>query len=126
MKESGDIRELELTLGVYVLIFAMIIAYNAVGLFRENLSFLLGRSPGKEFLAEIEQKALSVEGVLGVHDLRAEYIGPGIVHAGLHIEVQSGLTIDEANRIAGEVDRRIHGDDHAGFCVIHVDAASKT
>ncbi len=102
---------------------ATLIAYNAVGLFRENLSFLLGRSPGPEFLANIERQARSVEGVLGVHDLRAEYIGPDVVHAGVHIEVRSGLSIDEANRIADEVDRRVHGGAHSGYCVIRVDAA---
>jgi cation diffusion facilitator family transporter len=102
---------------------ATIIAYNAIGLFRENLSFLLGRSPGPAYLANIEQLARSVDGVMGVHDLRAEYIGPDVVHAGMHIEVRSGLTIDEANRIAEEVDQRIHQEAHSGYCVIHVDAA---
>ena len=107
------------------IIVATIIAYNGVKLFIENFNFLLGQSPGPEYLANIERSALSVEGVLGVHDLRAEYIGPDIVHAGVHIEVQSGLTIDEANRIAEEVDRRIHQESRAGYCVIHVDAAKQ-
>ena len=107
------------------IVVATIIASNAIGLFRENLSFLLGRSPGPELLANINNLALSVEGVVGVHDLRAEYIGPGIVHAGIHIEVQSGLTIDEANRIAEEVDRWIHQGIPSGYCVIHVDATKQ-
>jgi len=42
---------------------ATIIAYNAIGLFRENLSFLLGRSPGPEYLATLERQARSVEGL---------------------------------------------------------------
>ncbi len=104
------------------ILVATIIAYNGIKLFLENFSFLLGRSPGQEFLANIERLARSVDGVLGVHDLRAEYIGPEIVHAGMHIEVQSGLTIDEANQIAEEVDRRIHEGVHSGYCFIHVDA----
>lgn len=105
------------------ILVATIIAYNGIKLFRENFSYLLGRSPGSEYLAKIEKQALSVPGVMGVHDLRAEYIGPDVVHAGMHIEVQSGLTIDEANRIAEEVDRQLHHGDPSGFCVIHVDAA---
>jgi divalent metal cation (Fe/Co/Zn/Cd) transporter len=102
---------------------ATIIAYNGIKLFLENFSFLLGRSPGPEYLSRIESQALSVPGVLGIHDLRAEYVGPDTVHAGMHIEVQSGLTIDEANQIAEEVDRRIHQGSHSGYCFIHVDAA---
>lgn len=105
---------------------ATIIAYNGVKLFLENFSFLLGRSPGREYLARIESLARSVDGVLGVHDLRAEYIGPEIIHAGMHIEVQAGTSIEEANRIAAEVDRRVHEQIQRGYCVIHVDPARRT
>lgn len=102
---------------------ATIIAYNGVKLFLDNLSFLLGRSPGPEYLAKVENLARSVEGVLGVHDLRAEYIGPDTVHAGMHIEVRRGLPIEEADRIAEEVRERVHQGAESGYCVIHVDAA---
>lgn len=105
------------------IIVATIIAYNAIGLFRENMSFLIGRSPGREFLANVEHIARSVEGVLGVHDMRAEYTGPKTVHVGMHIEVKKGLPIEEADRIAEEVRERVHGHVKGGYCVIHVDAA---
>ncbi|MEW6333357.1 MAG: cation diffusion facilitator family transporter [Thermodesulfobacteriota bacterium] len=104
-------------------IVATIIAYNAVGLFRENVSFLLGRSPGREYLIQIERLARSVPGVLGVHDLRAETIGPGVVHAGMHIVVRRGLPIEEAERIAETVHQTVHRETRSGYCVIHVDAA---
>lgn len=105
------------------IIVATIIAINAIRLFRENSSFLLGRSPGPAYLAQVESLARSVSGVLDVHDLRAEYIGPDMVHAGMHIEVQRGLSIEEAERIAEEVEQRIHQGIGSGYCVIHVDAA---
>lgn len=102
---------------------ATVTAITAIGLFRENLSFLLGRSPGPEYLAEIERLARSVPGVLGVHDLRAEYIGPATVHARTHIKVRWGLPIEEADRIAEEVRQRVHQGTDSGYCIIHVDAA---
>ena len=105
------------------IIVATIIAYNAIGLFGENLSFLLGRSPGPDHLKNIEKLAISVEGVLGVHDLRAEYIGPDTVHIGMHIDVQKGTPIEEADRIAEEVRERVHQSVKGGYCVIHMDAA---
>ncbi len=108
------------------IIVATIIAYNAIGLFRENLSFLLGRSPGPEYLKTIESIARSVDGVLGVHDMRAEYIGPDTVHVGMHIEVKRGMPIEEADRIAEEVRERVHQSVKGGYCVIHVDAAGIT
>lgn len=107
------------------IIVATIIAYNAVGLFRENLSFLLGRSPGANYLNNLESVARSVPGVLGVHDLKAEYIGPETVHAGLHIEVAKGTPIEKAEHIADEVMHHIHTQNENGFCVIHVESQKK-
>ena len=107
------------------IIVATIIAYNAIGLFRENMSFLLGRSPGPEFLKNVENTALSVDGVLGIHDMRAEYIGPGTVHVGMHIDVKPGLPIEEADRIAEEVREKVHKSVRGGYCIIHVDAAGR-
>jgi cation diffusion facilitator family transporter len=108
---------------IAAIVVATIIAINAVGLFRENISYLLGRSPGPDFLAHIEQVACSVPGVLGVHELRAEYIGPDTVHAGFHIVVPRGITVEEASRIADEVDHRLHHGHNHGYCVIHIDPA---
>ena len=45
---------------------ATIIAVNALILFRDSASFLLGRSPGPEVLAEPERAARSVPGVVNV------------------------------------------------------------
>ncbi len=109
---------------IATIIVATIIAYSAVGLLRENSSVLLGRSPGPAFLAQVEREALSVDGVLGVHDLRAEYIAPEVVHVGMHIEVRPDLSVQAAERIAEEVDRRVHAATRPGYCVIHVDPAA--
>lgn len=105
------------------IVVATIIAYNGIKLFRENWSLLLGKSPGREYLRCLKKSALSVPGVLGVHDLRAEYIGPDVVHAGLHIEVKRGTPIEEAQRLSEEVHDRVHEGKDMGFCVIHVDPA---
>lgn len=105
------------------IVVATIIAYNGIRLFIENLAFLIGRAPEAIYLAEIQKRARSVPGVLDVHDLRAEYVGPGIVHAGMHIVVERGMVIEEANKIAEQVHQRVHADSESGFCVIHVDSA---
>ncbi|HLF73076.1 MAG TPA: cation diffusion facilitator family transporter [Anaerolineales bacterium] len=110
------------------IVVATIIAYNAVGLFCENLSFLLGRSPGADYLNKIQSIARSVPGVLGTHDLRAEFIGPGTIHAGMHIEVievAEGTPIEQAERISDEVMHHIHAENEDGYCVIHVEAEKK-
>lgn len=105
---------------------ASIIAYNGFKLFRENWSLLLGRSPGTEYLERLKATALSVPGVQGVHDLRAEYIGPETIHAGLHIEVAKGTPIEKAELIADQVMQRIHTEIEDSYCVIQVEAQKKT
>ena len=109
---------------IAAMVVATIIALNAIGLFRENLSFLLGRSPGSEYLTRVERAARSVEGVLNVRDLRAEYVGPGIVHAGLHLVVSRGLPVEEAHRIAEMVRKRVHEETDGNYCVIQVEPAA--
>lgn len=47
------------------------------------------------FLAKVESMACLGPGLLSVHDLRAEYIGPDTIHARMHIVVQHGSGPDE-------------------------------
>ncbi len=47
------------------------------------------------FLAKVENMACLVPGLLGVHHLRADYIGPDKIHSGMHIVVQRGSSPDE-------------------------------
>lgn len=65
-----------------------------------------------------------MKGVLGIHDLRAEYVGPDMVQTGFHIEVAKGTTIEEADRIAEEVQERVSLETGCKHCVIHVDPHS--
>ena len=103
------------------LVVATIIAVNAVGLFRENLSFLLGRSPGPECLAKIEALVRSVPGVVGLHGLKAEYIGPESLHGEMHIVVGRGVSIEEADRIAEAVRGQIEQATGCRHCLVHMD-----
>jgi cation diffusion facilitator family transporter len=105
---------------------ATIIAFNAIGLFRENLSMLLGRAPNPEVIAIVERLALSVPGVLGVLDLRSEYIGPNLVHADLHILVDAVLTVKEADQIAETVVQRVDDATIFDMCTVQIEAIEPT
>ncbi len=105
------------------IVVATIIAYGAVGLFSENVSLLLGASPDEATLRKIRAIAMSVDGVLGVHDLRAEFVGPEALHADFHIEVAADRTVVQANEIVREVHRRVQRDAECEYCYVHVDPA---
>jgi cation diffusion facilitator family transporter len=109
---------------IAAMVVATIIALNAAGLFRENLSFLLGRSPGPEFLALVNRAARSVEGVVDVRELRAEYVGPDAIHAGLRLVVKRGLPIEQAHSIAENVKARIHDTTEGHYCTVQVEPAA--
>jgi ferrous-iron efflux pump FieF len=103
---------------------ATLIAYNGVRLFREHFCFLVGKSPGGEFLREVEAIALSVDGVQGVHELRAELIGQDTAYAAMHVEVPAATPVEEADRIAREVHSRVQQIKSCRYCTIHVDPPS--
>lgn len=105
---------------------ATLIAWNAVMLLRENAGLLLGRSPGPEFMTQVESTVRAVPGVLGVRELRAEYVGPETVHAGMIIELEPSMTVAQADRIAAEVHRRVHDQAHAGYCYVQVAPRAET
>jgi ferrous-iron efflux pump FieF len=88
---------------IATMIVATIIAINAIGIFRENLGLVIGKSPDPAYLEKIRQVAESTHGVLEVVGLMAEYIGPDSIHVDLEIKVSSGITIEEANEVVSKV-----------------------
>ncbi len=111
---------------IAAMIIGVIIAYNAVDLFRENFRTLMGASPDDAYLERLRAAALEVPGVVSTHDLMAEYIGPGSVRANLHVTVRRGMPIEEADSIAEEVQRRMCEVPECHFCVVHLDAQRET
>jgi cation diffusion facilitator family transporter len=111
---------------VAAIVVATIIAVNAVKLFRENASCLLGKAPPEEFMDKLKSMALSVPGVVDAHDLRAEYVGPNVIHSDIHIRVAPTLTVVEAHTIAVAVDGLLETVMGKGMCQVHVDAGPAT
>ena len=104
---------------IATMIVATIIAINAIGVFRENLGLVLGKSPGPEYIEKIRQLALSTPGVLGVVGPWAEYIGPDTLHVDLQVKVATGITIDAANQIARAVRQRVQAELDCLYCSVH-------
>lgn len=86
---------------------------------RENATILIGKSPDAEYMGRMESAARSVPGVMGVHKLRAEYVGPDTIHADLHLELDPDMPIKEADRIAHEVERRLAEETGCRYCEVH-------
>ena len=104
------------------IVVATIIAVNGIGLFRENLSYLLGRSPGADFMAEVERIVHATPGVVGMHRLRGQRLGPDSVQLDMHVEVRAGTPVEDANNIAHRVEDSLATLSPGGsFVSVHVD-----
>jgi len=89
------------------IVVALTIAANAVVLIRENGKMLLGRSPEPAFYERVQRAVLEVNGVKGVHDMIAEYIGPDVVHMDMDVEVDPHMTVRQADGIEHLVKARL-------------------
>ncbi len=64
-----------------------------------SVSNILGRRPDAEVTGPIRDTILSVDGVLGIHDLILHNYGPDFAIGSVHIEVSSELSAEEIYRI---------------------------
>jgi len=78
-------------------------------------------APGSKVLDKITHATLSIDGVIGIHDLKVRTSG-GLYQMELHIVVNGGLTVAEGHRIAKAVEHRLSEEiEEFGQIIIHVD-----
>ncbi|QOJ78933.1 cation transporter [Infirmifilum lucidum] len=83
-----------------------IVAFFIYGTLRELQGQIIDTSPPPEILRAIEEEALKVRGVRGVHSLRARVAGDKI-YADLHLEVDPRLPVDEAHELCDHIERAV-------------------
>ncbi|MGC9421016.1 CDF family cation-efflux transporter FieF [Vibrio sp.] len=103
-------------IGIYILYSAFYMAYQAV-------QTLLDRKLPDEELAQIQAVSLSVEGVLGVHQLRTRMAGP-IRFIQLHLELEDQIPLIEAHHISDQVEDKLCQTFPGADVLIHQDPYS--
>jgi cation diffusion facilitator family transporter len=86
----------------------------------ENLGYLTGRGAPSEVTADIVEAASSVPGVLDVHRVIADHVGPNL-RVDMHIDVDGGMTLCEAHAIAEQVEARVEALPKVGLAFVHVE-----
>lgn len=104
-------------MGVGVAIFILI---SGIGLIKETVGPLLGQAPSKELYEKIEQKMLSYENVLGVHDLLVHSYGPGSYFASAHVEMDANINVLVCHDIMDKIERDFLKQDKIHL-VVHLD-----
>ncbi|WP_258083429.1 cation diffusion facilitator family transporter [Thermococcus thermotolerans] len=108
--------------GLVVALFLVRVSFDII---LRNLGYLTGQAPPFEVCERIKKTALNVPNVLGVHDLRAHYVGNKL-HVELHVEVPPELTLKEAHDISEEVKKRIEEIPEVEVAFVHVDIKGVT
>ena len=91
-------------LGIIVAGFIFIAGINII---KDTMADLLGKPADKEFTEKIEEKILSYDKIVGVHDMIVHDYGPGRKFASAHAEVSSQDDIMEIHDVIDLAERDI-------------------
>jgi cation diffusion facilitator family transporter len=96
------------------------IVYSGFKIGMENLDFLMGKVPDREIVEYLKQKALSIEGVRRLNDVRAHFLG-NFIQIEIHIEVNSRLSTKKSHDIAKRVQDLVEEEEIVDYAFVHVD-----
>ena len=88
----------------------------------ENLGYLTGRSAPPELANQIVAAASAVPGVLGVHQVISDYVGPRL-RVDLHVDVDSEVELHQAHAIADQVQAKVEALPEVDLAFVHVEPA---
>ena len=86
----------------------------------ENIDYLMGKAPSKEYITLITDTARKIKGVKGTNDVLAHYVG-NFIHIEIHIEVDKDLTTEESHDIGKDVQRAVENIPLVDKAFIHID-----
>jgi cation diffusion facilitator family transporter len=96
------------------------ILYSGFKIGMENLDFLMGKVPGKEIIERLKTKALSIDGVMQLNEIRAHYLG-NFIQVEIHIEVNRRMSTQRSHNIATQVQTLIQEEEIVDYAFVHVD-----
>lgn len=106
--------------GIFGVIVSCFVLYAGFGVFKSTISPLLGQPPTEETVREIEEKILSYDGILGVHDLIIHDYGPGRCFVTAHAEVSSETDIMQSHDLIDVIEQDISA--QTGYTItLHMD-----
>lgn len=105
---------------ISALLIGFYILYSGYKIAKENLDYLMGKSPSIEIINKIKSHAMKTKGVKGINDVRAHYIGHHI-HIEIHIEVDKNLSTKISHDIGKDVEKEISKVGFVDKAFVHID-----
>jgi len=105
---------------VAAIIVSGIILYSGYRIGIKNIDYLMGHSPDDITLFEIRKRALSVDGVKKIDEVKAHYVG-NYIHVELKIHIDKNMSAFEAHKIITQVGELIEGISHIDKAFVHIE-----
>ncbi len=105
---------------LFALLIGAYITKSGYKMAMKNMDYLMGSRPEKEVIEKMRKKALSVKGVSGINDLRAQYVGTK-VQVEIHIEIDKRTDLEKAHGIGKQVEKAIEEMEEINRAFIHID-----
>lgn len=101
-------------------VMAAVIAWQAGGIARENVGYLVGEAASEEKRNEIRSMVVSHTAVHGVHDMKVFYVGP-VLEVEFHAEVDGNLALREAHEVETELMKLVRNVEDVEDAHVHLD-----
>ncbi|MBT3464604.1 cation transporter [archaeon] len=102
------------------IIISLFIFYSGYQIAIENIDYLMGKTPPKKYVDKLVKKAKKVNGVKGINDVRAHYVGNRI-HIEIHVEVDANCSTKESHDIGKVVQIKIEKLNDVDKAFVHID-----
>ncbi len=96
------------------------IIYSGYKIGVQNIDYLMGKQPDSVVMEKIKGRAVSVSGVIGIHDVRAHYVG-NYIHVEIHISLDQNLTMTQAHDIGENVQKEVEAIEGIHKAFVHID-----
>lgn len=106
--------------GIAGILISFFILKSGYEIAKENIDYLMGKAADEDLIMEIATRAMKVDGVDGMNDLRSHYVGNKF-HIEIHIEVDKKMTTEESHAVGKEVQRAIESIEEIQKAFVHID-----
>lgn len=99
---------------------AAFIVVSGIGLLRDTVDPLLGKTPSEDLVLSVYDIIMSYPGVIDAHDLLIHDYGPGRQFASAHVEMDADTTVRQSHQVLDRIEHDLW--DKEGLrCVLHCD-----
>ena len=106
--------------GYVGILVALFVLYSGYDILRDILNPILGEMPDGEFIGLIENKIISYDGIVNIHDLVVHNYGPNRYFATVHAEVNAKEDILKSHDLIDNIERDFARELNINL-VIHLD-----